>query len=481
MRDETIAEKQRSSEPPSTNPWAVLAVVALGTMLGALSGSSVNLALPALGRDLDIPIEDAGWVVESYLIAVTVLLLVAGRFADQVGHRAIYLWGFVIFGLGSMICALAPSFELLIAARVVQGVGGAMIMATGPALLTTAFPASQRGRALGMLGTATYVGLTLGPPVGGALLAWSSWRAVFWINVPGTIVIMIFGYFLLPRPHRREKGSFDLAGMATLVTGLPLLLLAVGQGTSWGWASWPILTSLVAGAALVAAFVVVESRSPEPLLQLSLFRSRRFSFASLSAVCNYIALFVAIILLPYALMEGLEISEGQTGLVLAAQSILMAVTASPAGWASDRLGSRALAATGMIVLAGGLWGLSSLGPETELWSVGLWLAVMGLGTGMFISPNSSALMGAAPSDKQGTAGGVLAVSRNLGMMLGIALAITIYRAAGGRTGHDWIAADYDALRVTLLFAAGISLFGGIAAAASGGNQRTTGSDKARHP
>jgi EmrB/QacA subfamily drug resistance transporter len=449
----------------------VLLVVGLGTFLGAAQGSTVNLALPDIGRDLGIAIDLTGWVVSAFLLAVTVLLLVAGRASDLLGHRKVYLVGQLLFGLASLVAGLCDGIGTLIAARLVQGCGGAMVMATGPALLTTSFPPSQRGRALGMLATATYTGLTIGPPIGGWIVAQFSWRWVFFLNLPVALLITALGWLYLPRAVRRRAVPFDWGGAAALVLGLPLLLVALAQGERWGWGSELTLTCAAAGGLLVALFVILQRRGSSPLLDFGLFRSRVFTGAVLSALGNYVALFIPIILLPFYLIEALDVTPSRAGLLLSAQPIMMAVVTSPSGRLSDRIGSRGLATGGLLVLAVGLAGLATVGPTTSTFVVAAWLAVMGLGTGIFISPNSSALMGAAPPAQQGVAGSVMAVARSLGMIIGVAAATSIYVAAGGQTGRAWIAADYQALRVALWVAAGVSVASAVAAALRGGHSR----------
>lgn len=449
------------------HPRLVLLVVGLGTFMSAASGSTVNLALPQLGSDLGVSIDSAGWVVSSYLLSITVLLLVAGRLGDLVGLKLVYLAGFSLFGVASVACGLSPSLHVLIASRLLQGVGASFIMATGPALLTTTFPGKQRGRALGMLATATYSGLTVGPLAGGWVLDALTWPWIFYINVPAAVVVVALGLRFLPRGERRTDQPFDLLGSLTVLSGLPLLLIAVSRGVDWGWTSPATLGCAVGGIALLGAFVWQQTRAESPMLDLSLFKSKVFSGAVLSALGNYVALFVAIILLPYYLTEARGSDSLHAGIILSAQPLVMAIVASPAGRLSDRIGSRGLATSGMLVLAVGMGGLAFVDGQTPLWLVATWLGVVGLGTGIFISPNSSSLMGSAPRNKQGVAGGVMAVARNLGMMIGVSSATTLFRMAGGETGGTWETADFTALHVAMAFGAVVGVLSALAAALRG--------------
>lgn len=454
----------------SDHRWLVLFVVATGTLLNTLAGSSVNLALPSIGHELGISIELSRWVVLAFMLPVTVLLLVAGRASDLLGHRTVYQSGFALFGLASLVCGLSGPFWMLVTGRALQGMGAAMIIAAGPALLTTSFPGAQRGRALGMLATATYVGLTFGPTLGGVIIEGLGWRWIFLLNVPVAVVMIVLGQLFLPVPRRRPA-AFDGPGALALVVGLPLLLLAVTQGTEWGWGAWPTLASGGAGLLVLAAFVRLELHRRQPLLDLSLFRSPVFTGAVLSALGNYVAIFVPIILLPFFLLEALRMGSSHAGMMLGVMPMVMALVASPAGWVSDRIGTRLLSVLGLLILAAGLGGLGLLEADplasTSPARIGFWLAVMGLGTGVFITPNSSALMGAASRDQQGVAGGVMALARTFGMMVGVAAGTAVFRAAGGQTGRAWGAVDQRALGTALLVAAGVSVLGALAAALRG--------------
>jgi len=464
-----------ASGPPlaveAARPNLVLFNVGLGTLLTAMAGSSISLALPSIQSEFGLDTGAASWVMLSFLLCTTSLMLVVGRGADIVGHRRFYLLGFLLFGAASLFAGLAVSYWMLIGSRVLQGVGGAMVMAAGPALLTTTFPGRQRGKALGLLATATYVGLTAGPPLGGLLLSHGGWHWVFLINVPIAALIFGLGLKLLPAAARNGSSRFDVPGAFTLIMGLPLLLLAMNQAQRQGWGSPLTIGMMATGAALLIGFVGIERRSAAPLVRPGLFGSAAFSGSVVAALCNYIAIFVPTFLLPFYLTEALGIEPSNQGLLLSAQPLVMALVASPAGALSDRIGSRGLAAVGMMILAAGLWQLSLLGPGASQQAVALGLLTMGLGTGIFISPNSSSLMGAAPRDQQGVAGSVLALSRSLGMMIGVALGAGLFTAFGGHTGRAWEPADFHAFAVALLIAAAVAVVGALASWGRGGGEK----------
>lgn len=466
---------------PERRPNLVLTVVGVGTFLTALAGSAVFMAQPNLGRELGVSIGQIRWITQGFLLSVAVLLLPVGRLSDILGHHRIYLAGFLLFGLMSLLCGLAESFSVLVGARLVQGIGGAMIMATGPALLTTSFPGAKRGKALGILAALTYAGLTLGPPLGGLVVASLGWRWTFFINIPVALVVLLLGFKCLPGRLQREKKAFDWGGMAALCLALPLLLLALSEGRHWGLASWKTWLSALLGLSGMGVFIFLQRRGSSPLLDLKLFHSRIFTGATLSAMANYIAIFVMMFLMPFYLQEGLLRTPDIAGRLLMVQPLVMALVAMPSGWLSDRLGSRGLATVGMLLLTIGLVSLSFLSQSSGDGTIISGLSLVGLGVGIFISPNSSALMGSAPPNRQGTAGSILAEARVLGMLIGVAMTTAVFQAAGGHTGSAWRPVDFNAYRVVLWVAAGVALLGALASSLRGARQQdaTNAAEKLR--
>jgi EmrB/QacA subfamily drug resistance transporter len=446
----------------------VLAAVGVGTFMSALDGSVVNTILPVVRRAFGSDVASVEWVVTVYLLVVSGLLLSFGRLGDLRGHKITYVSGFAVFVISSALCGLAPSVETLIAFRALQALGAAMLFANGPAILTGNFPAAQRGQALGLQATMTYLGLTAGPALGGFLAGRLGWRSVFYINVPVGIVALALSARFIPRDQPEERsGRFDAAGALVFLLGLVALLLALNQGHEWGWISLPTLGLLLGAAVFVVAFTAIERRVSSPMLDLRLFASRIFSASAGSAVLNYICLYSIAFLMPFYLIQGRGLSPAQAGLILTAQPLVMAVAAPLSGTLSDRIGSRLLSAAGMVLLGAGLLLLSRLGPESPFWQVAGSLVVVGLGIGIFISPNTSALMGAAPRNRQGIAAGVLATARNVGMVLGVGLAGAILTTVITRGPAGDPASLFAAVRISFAVAAGVAFLGAIVAAARG--------------
>lgn len=456
--------------------WLVLLAIGVGTFMSALDGSVVNTVLPVVRDTFGSDVAAVEWVVTIYLLVVSGLLLSFGRLGDMRGHKVVYVSGFAVFVLSSALCGLAPSVAALVAFRAVQALGAAMLFANSPAILTKSFPAAQRGQALGLQATMTYLGLTVGPSLGGWLTVQFGWRAVFYINVPVGALALLMSMRFIPRDAAAEHAErFDLAGAATFMAGLVALLLGLNQGHAWGWTSAPILALLAGAVLLLGAFLLIERRVPSPMLDLGLFEHRLFSAATASAVLNYICLYSVTFVLPFYLIQGRSLNPAQAGLILTAQPLVMAIAAPVSGTLSDRIGSRALSTVGMGVLALGLVLLSRLGPDSALSSVTLGLAVVGLGVGMFASPNTSALMGAAPKHRQGIAAGVLATARNAGMVLGVGLAgaVVTTMLARGQAGGSTTAL-FDGVSAAFLVAAGTAGLGMLTSAVRGKDAGTGG-------
>ena len=423
------------SDRPSDRRWSVLVAIGVSTFVAGLDTSVVNTVLPLLSRELRASVAAIEWVSTIYLLVISALLLGVGRAGDMRGHKRMYIGGFAIFVVASALCGAAPSANALVAMRGVQGIGAAMLFANAPAILTKAFPAEQRGRALGAQATFTYLGLTAGPALGGWLAQVLGWRSVFYINVPIGILGMILGWRAIDddRPHRASE-RFDVPGAALFTAGLVALLVALDQGHAWGWTSALTLSLAAVAVALLAAFIAVERRRSNPMLDLSLFRSRVFSAATLTALFNYICVYAVLFVLPFLLIQGRGLGTREAGLVLTAQPIVMAIVAPISGALSDRIGSRIPATLGMVLLALGLFVIARLADGGSLHAIAAALALVGLGIGIFVSPNNSALMGSAPRHRQGIAAGVLATARNVGMVLGIGIAGAVFTTVLARGG-----------------------------------------------
>jgi EmrB/QacA subfamily drug resistance transporter len=462
------AQKQTSKFLSIETKWLVLAAIGVGTFMSALDGSVVNTILPVVTEYFHTNVATIEWVVTTYLLVVSGLLLSVGRLGDMRGNKNTYVAGFVIFVIGSALCGLSPAPIYLILARGFQAIGAAMLFANSPAILTKAFPARQRGQALGLQGTMTYLGLTTGPFLGGWLSDHLGWHSVFYINVPIGILAIWLSLTMIPRDvpsDRREP--FDLPGAFTFMVGLVALLFALNQGHSWGWFSPIILGLFIASFLILGLFLRIERGASAPMLDLSLFRQRVFTISTISPLLNYICIYGVLFLTPFYLIQARGLSAEQAGLILTAQPIIMAVTAPLSGTLSDRVGSRLPTALGLLIFGGGLFLLSQLTLTTHYGFAVLGLAICGLGTGLFVAPNNSALMGDAPRNRQGIAAGVLALARNVGMVLGIGFAGAIYTTMLVRGNQSDPVVLVHAFDISLLFTSGVAFLGAVISYARG--------------
>ena len=418
--------------------WLILSAVSLGSLMSTLDGSIVNVALPSIQRDFGIDLTAVEWVSVAYLLVVGSLLLPFGRLGEVLTFRRVYLVGFAIFTLASILCGASPTPAALVAFRAVQGVGAAMIMAMGPAIVARTFPASERGRALGLNGVSVSIGLTLGPVLGGILTQVGTWRAIFLINVPIGVLAIIWAARVLPAETPGKGQSFDVRGATLSATALFALLLALSEGQSWGWTSPATIGLLVTFVVLGLGLIAVERSAIQPMIDLALFRIRAFAAGLASAVVAFAGLFTATFLLPFLLQQGSGFSPIEAGVLMTPVPITMAIVAPFSGSASDRFGPRALASTGMAIMAVALLSLTQLPVDFTLPDLVWRLVLLGLGQGLFMSPNSSAVIGSVSRVRIGTASGILAQMRVVGQALGIALSaaivatrLPVHMAAGG--------------------------------------------------
>ena len=401
--------------------WSVLGVTGAGIYMSTLSNGIVNVALPVLTREFDASLVMAQWVVLGYVLCITGLLLPAGRLADMRGRKEVFLAGFVVFAAGAALCGLAPSLHWLIAARVLQGIGGALVQANSGALVTQAFPASERGKALGMIGSCVSAGALTGPMIGGFITAYLGWRWAFYVIVLVSIVATPIGWRLLRPSSVNRAQRFDPAGASLFMLAVGSLMLGLNRGPLSGWGS-PVTLGLFALSLLSAiAFIWVERRVAQPTVDLQLFRNRGFSAAVAAGFLSFLAISSIVLLMPFYFQYVLQLPPDQTGLLLAAQPLTMMLLAPVSGWLSDKLGAlgpRLITAAGLILETLGLFALTQLAVDTNpLWAA-VPMLVLGLALALFNSPNSSAMYGSVPPSRLGLVGGFQALTRNLGQSIG---------------------------------------------------------------
>jgi EmrB/QacA subfamily drug resistance transporter len=424
--------------------WAVLALVAVGTFMTALDASIVNIGLPSIARTFRAPVGGAvEWVIIVYLVVIAGTLLTFGRLSDLVGRKPGWMTGLALFTLGSALCGAASSLLMLVVARAFQGLGGALIFAPGLAIIADAFPRAERGRALGVNAVVFAVGTSFGPTLGGLITEHLTWRWIFYINLPLGAVGFVASSRLLVRSEARTREPLDLLGSALIAVGLSLLTVTLSFGQAWGWASGRLLTCLAVAIVALVAVVAVEQRARRPIVDLALLRQPVLASSLGSMMLAMLALFAVSFVLPFYFEELRGFSVARAGFLLTPLPLTIAVVAPFSGALADRIGSRWLAAGGLALASVGLLLLTRLDAHSTIEQIVGCLVLTGLGQGMFQSPNTRALMNAAPAGEQGEASGLLATARVVGQSLSVALAAAIFTGLGGASAGLTLAAARD--------------------------------------
>jgi len=403
--------------------WITLFIAAVSSFITPFMSSSMNVALRLLGTDMSMSAVLLGWVNTSYSLAAAVFLVPIGKVADIVGRKKIFLWGLAIYTLGSLFCAIVPNASLFIFFRVIQGIGSAFIYATSIAILTSVFPASERGRVLGITTAATYLGLSLGPVLGGFLTAFSGWRSIFWINVPLGLLILWLTLWKLKGEWAEAAGEgLDWTGsviygvsLAIAILGLPRIPSFLGIGMT------------IIGFLGMVGFIRWESRLESPILNVGLFKNNRvFTFSNLAALINYSATAAVGFLLSLYLQHIKALSPQQAGLILVAQPAVMALISPLSGRLSDKIPKRSLASAGMALTTLALIPLVFLNSNTAIWTIILYLLILGLGFGLFSSPNVNAIMSSVEKKSYGVASATLATMRLIGQTSSMVIVTLIF-------------------------------------------------------
>ncbi len=443
--------------------WAILSVTSLGVFMSTLDASVVNISLPSITSYYHASLSSAEWVVMVYLLLLSSLLLTYGRLGDMIGHKKVYLSGMIIFTIASLFCSFSPSIYYLIFFRGLQAIGGGMISAVVQAIIAANFEPARRGRAIGLNSMIVSMGLAAGPTIGGILTSLYGWQSIFILNIPIGMAGCIWAWRVLPQ----QKGltqKFDLLGAGTLFIGLAAFLLAMSHGQEWGWTSPAILGLLFAGACSIFLFLYAEAHNDQPIVDLALFKNRLFAVANLTAMINYITQYSVVFLMPFYLINALKYEPRMAGLLMTAFPLAMMMTSPFSGILCDWVSSRLLSTLGLGISALAVSLLSFVYLTQSLALVVIALALVGLGTGLFLTPNNKAIMGSVPPSQVGIASGMLAMMRSMGQVLGVAVSGAVFSsrlAVYGSGGYPL------ALHDTYLVALGIGVAGMIISANRG--------------
>lgn len=401
-------------------------LVILGNFLGMLDSSTVNLALYPIATGLNITMGEVQWVVIAYMLVLTVFLPFFGKLGDIFPKNKIYATGFLIFGIGALLNSFADNFTLLITYRCIEALGASVMLANGPAVIATLFKNEARGKALGLNASLVAVGGMSGPAVGGALIHFFGWRAIFLPSVPIALLGAYFAYKLLPSYIKRKPFKFDYKGFLYFTVALFALLLAISEGHTWGWKSLRIISLGVMTLIFGGLFYFRDSKITYPLIDFSMFKIKPFTFGNLAVMTSYMAMFTNGILLPFFLQEIMKYNPFLAGLLILPYSVASSAVAPFAGSYSGKHGSRLLTLVGPSVYILALIIFTTFDTHTKMWEIIMASVIMGIGNGCFQSPSNNAVLTSVRKEELGLASGILSLARNLGNILGVAVTITLF-------------------------------------------------------
>lgn len=405
--------------------WIALSCTTIGALLSVMSGSTLMIALPVIMKDINAGMGVVTWVLMGYMLVLTILVPSIGRVADMVGRKKLYVSGFTVFTIASLLCGLANNGVTLLIFRLIQGVGGSLMVANSTAIVTDAFPKKELGKALGINTMIISVASVIGPILGGFLVNFG-WRSIFYINVPIGIVGTIWAAVQLKEvANLPEKQKFDFKGTIVFTLGMLSLLIALTLGSFSGWFNPNVIILIVASIILIALFINIESKIKYPMLDMRLFKNRILAFAYASNFFNGIARGAVTFLLVFYFQGIKGIDPIIAGILLTPLAISMMIVSPISGVLSDKYGSRALSSIGLATSAVGLIGFMFIKEDSSMTLLIISMLIMGLGSGLFFSPNTNAIMGSVPADKRGVAAGVRTMLNNAGTVLSIALSMAI--------------------------------------------------------
>jgi len=447
---------------PETRKWWTLGAVAFGLFMIMLDNTVVNVALPAIQEDLGVGLSELEWIVTGYALTFAALMLTGGKLADLLGRRLIFVVGLAVFTVSSLACGLAGSGDVLIAARIVQGAGAALMNPATLSIITATFPPHQRGTAIGMWAGVSALALAIGPLVGGLLTQHASWHWIFFINVPIGLIAIAASFVLIDESRdTSEVQRLDLPGLLTSAIGLFSLTYGLIEGNTYGWTSARILVAFAVAVVALVTFIMLERHQRTPMLDLSLFRNRTFAGANAVMLLVALAMFGVFFFVSLYMQNILGYSAVQAGAAFLPMTLLIVLIAPLAGRTSDRFGSRWLMGAGMTLLATQLFYFSRLGLHESYWTLLPAMLIGGVGMASVMTPSAAAAMSGVPVDKAGVGSAVLNSARQVGGSVGIALigAIIAHEAAGRRTPEAFV----DGFSTALVVASLIALAGAVLA------------------
>ncbi|RCX14806.1 EmrB/QacA subfamily drug resistance transporter [Anaerobacterium chartisolvens] len=457
-------------ELTSFHKWLILLNVSVSIFMATLDGSIVNVALPVVSRELAADIGSVQWVVTSYLLTISVLLLVWGKISDIYGRKKIFAFGFIIFTAGSLMCGLSADLKMLVLSRVVQAIGASAMMALSQGIVAEVFPANERGKALGITGATVAIGSLVGPSLGGVLTHAFNWQSIFLINIPIGILGAVLTFTTIPEMHRTaETKKFDFKGSVMLVTAILLLFISLLFLQERILPLKIFIPLLLLGVALLFIFISYEKNLENPLIRLELFKIKVFSLGLSSAFLSFVAMSASLIFIPFYLQYVLGVDTRAAGLLISFYPAASAIVAPISGRLSDKYSYRPLTVLGLSINTAVLFAVAALNESSSFLRIAVLMALLGAGGAIFQSPNNSSVMGAVPREQLGIAGGINALFRNLGMVSGTALSVLIFTFTSnmdinnfsGQNGAFDAVRFLNGFRVVIIFAAVMCMLGAL--------------------
>ncbi|MFC2056044.1 MFS transporter [Chloroflexota bacterium] len=423
QRDLPINQKKEHG----IHKWLVLLTVCINGIIGSMDVGMINISMPELTATFEAELSTVIWILLAPMLTVSGLLLILGKAGDLLGRKRIYLTGSILFTLGLGLCALSQNIGQLILFRIIQGVGVAMGIAMGYAVITNTFGERDRGKAIGILGAAVGIGMMSGPALGGFFLDSFGWRSTFYLRLPLSFLGIVMTWVVLRGDSSSERTSgFDIWGSLTLFGGLAGLLFAINQGQVRGWSTPLVLAFLTGSLVSLAIFIIIESKLEQPVLDLSMFKHAGFTFANASLFLSYLGRRGIPLILPFLLIQAQKYSATAAGLIMMANPLTMTLLAPLSGWLSDKVGSRFLCPLGLGIIWFGIILLRELDVNSTWLTIVLVVLVGGIGFSIFETPNNSFIMGVVSEQKLGTASALVATMRTIGQSAGLAIAAAIF-------------------------------------------------------
>ena len=426
---------------PSLGPipyhWVAAIVVCVGTFLGVMDNTITNIALPTLKNEFERPLDDVIWVALAFIVVSTGLSLTMGRMGDLYGRKKLYAWGYVIFTVATLLSSIAGSLEELVGSRVLQAIGAAMTMANGAAIITAAFPPSKRGTGLGLIVSTVGAGAAAGPILGGVLIDLLDWRAIFWTRVPfGLLAALLAWRLLVDAPSEQRPKGLDVPGAILLFGMLACLTFGINRARDLGLTSTMVTVVIAAGLVFMVWFIIVERRSPSPVVDLGLFKGRGFSFGILAAILQFFGMSFTFYLVPTLLQDGRGFTATETAMMMMPLSLMMLLWSPISGRLSDRFGSRPLTTVGMVIVCLSLFLLSRTTADTSPVDFAMRMLLLGIGTSTFSSPNTAVIMSAVPPQRLGTASASQTTARTFGNAFGTSVGVAIMASVAASFALD---------------------------------------------